>query len=161
MRRREFIVLVGGAAVGWPLTARAQQPVRVRRIGLLMGYPEGDLQAQANVSALREGLWTLGWIEGRNIRIDYRWAGDDADKARTFAKELVGTTPDVIVPSTNQVTAILQQETRAIPIVFAFVGDPVGSSFVTSLSRPGGNPACCDVAWIAGSSPAMTTEGAH
>ncbi len=139
MRRREFIVLVGGAAVGWPLTARAQQPVRVRRIGLLMGYPEGDLQAQANVSALREGLRTLGWIEGRNIRIDYRWAGADADKARTFAKELVGTTPDVIVPSTNQVTAILQQETRTIPIVFAFVGDPVGSGFVTSLSRPGGN----------------------
>ncbi len=161
MRRREFIVLVGGAAAGWPLAARAQQPVRVRWIGLLMGYPEGDLQAQANVSALREGLWTLGWIEGRNIRIDYRWAGDDADKARTFAKELVGTTPDVIVPSTNQVTAILQQETRTIPIVFAFVGDPVGSGFVTSLSRPGGNPACCDVAWIAGSSPAMTTEGAH
>src|SRR6266567_4002338 len=89
MRRREFIVLVGGAAVGWPLTARAQQPVRVRRIGLLMGYPEGDLQAQANVSALREGLRTLGWIEGHNIRIDYRWAGADADKARTFAKELV------------------------------------------------------------------------
>ena len=79
----------------------------------------------------------LGWIEGRNVQIDYRWAGGDPDKARTFAKELIGMTPDVIVPSTNQVTRIVQQETRTIPIVFAFVGDPVGSGFVTSLARPG------------------------
>jgi putative tryptophan/tyrosine transport system substrate-binding protein len=91
-----------------------------------MGYPEGDKQAQAGVIALRKGLQSVGWIEGRNVQSDYRWAGPDADKARTFAKELVGMSPDVIVSSTNQVTAILQQETRTIPIVFAFVGDPVG-----------------------------------
>ena len=139
MRRREFITLLGGGAVAWPLAVRAQQPERMRRIGVLMGYPEGDLQAQAGVNALRKGLQNLGWIEGRNIQSDYRWAGPDAEKARTFAKELTGMTPDVIVSSTNQVTAILQQETRTIPIVFAFVGDPVGSGFVQSLSQPGGN----------------------
>jgi putative ABC transport system substrate-binding protein len=88
---------------------------------------------------LRQGLHSLGWIEGRNIRIDYRWAGADPEKARTLAKELVGMMPDVIVPSTNQVTRILQQETRTIPIVFVFVGDPVGSGFVASLARPGRN----------------------
>jgi putative ABC transport system substrate-binding protein len=104
-----------------------------------MGYPEGDLQAQANVMALREGLLSLGWIEGRNVRIDYRWAGADPDKARSFAKELVGMMPDIIVPSTNQVTEIIHQETRTIPIVFVFVGDPIGSGFVASLARPGGN----------------------
>ena len=139
MKRREFITLLGGGAVAWPLAVRAQQADRVRRIGVLMGYPEGDLQAQAGVNALRKGLQNLGWIEGRNIQSDYRWAGPDAEKARTFAKELTGMTPDVIVSSTNQVTAILQQETRTIPIVFAFVGDPVGSGFVQSLSQPGGN----------------------
>jgi ABC-type uncharacterized transport system substrate-binding protein len=139
MRRREFITLLGGAGVMWPLAARAQQPERMRRIGLLMGYPEGDLQARANVVAFREGLQSLGWIEGRNIRLEFRWAGGDPDKARAFAKELVGMKLDVIVPSTNQVTAILLQETRAIPIVFVFVGDPVGSGFITSLPQPGGN----------------------
>ena len=139
MRRREFITLVGGAAAAWPLAARAQQPERMRRVGVLMGYPEGDKQAQAGVSALRKGLQNLGWIEGQNIHSDYRWAGPDPEKARTFAKELAGMSPDVIVSSTNQVTAIVQHETRTIPIVFAFVGDPVGSGFVQSLSRPGGN----------------------
>ena len=104
-----------------------------------MGYPEGDRQAQANVVAFREGLRSLGWIEGRNIRLEIRWAGGEPDKARAFAKELVGMKLDVIVPSTNQVTEILQHETRTIPIVFVFVGDPVGSRFVASLPRPGGN----------------------
>ncbi len=139
MKRREFILALGGAATMWPLAALAQQPERMRRIGLLMGYPEGDLQARGNVVAFREGLQSLGWIEGRNIRLEFRWAGGDPDKARAFAKELVGMKPDVIVPSTNQVTAILLQETRAIPIVFVFVGDPVGSGFIASLPRPGGN----------------------
>jgi putative tryptophan/tyrosine transport system substrate-binding protein len=125
--------------MAWPLGAQAQQSERIRRIGVLMGYPEGDPQAQANATALRQGLHSLGWIENRNIRIEYRWAGADPEKARTFAKELIGMTPDVIVPSTNQVTRILQQETRTIPIVFVFVGDPVGSGFVASLSRPGRN----------------------
>ena len=139
MKRRDFIALLGGAAAAWPLAARAAQAERMRRIGVLMGYPEGDPQAQANVTALLEGLQSLGWIEGRNVQIDYRWAGGDHDKARTFARELIATMPDVMVPSTNQVTRILQQETPTIPIVFAFVGDPVGSGFVASLARPGKN----------------------
>src|SRR5512143_2131450 len=139
MQRRDFITFVGGAFLTWPLTVRAQQPERMRRIGVLMGYPEGDKQALAGANALRKGLQNLGWIEGRNIQIDYRWPGPDAEKARTFAKELTGMSEEVIVSSTNQVTAILQQETRTIPIVFAFIGDPVGSGFVQSLSRPGGN----------------------
>jgi putative tryptophan/tyrosine transport system substrate-binding protein len=86
MRRREFIGLLGGAAAAWPLAARAKQAERMRRIGVLMGYPEGDVQAQANVTALLQGLQSLGWIEGRNVQIDYRWAGGDPDKARTFAR---------------------------------------------------------------------------
>jgi putative ABC transport system substrate-binding protein len=140
MKRREFITLLGGAAAAWPMRARAQQEgERIRRIGVLMGYPEGDPQAQGNANALRQGLHSLGWIEGRNIRIDYRWAGADPEKARTLAKELIGIMPDVIVPSTNQVTRVVQQETRTIPIVFVFVGDPVGSGFVASLARPGRN----------------------
>jgi ABC-type uncharacterized transport system substrate-binding protein len=139
MRRRDFIKLIGGGAVASPLAVRAQQPERVRRVGVLMGYPEGDKQAQAGVNALRNGLRKLGWIEGQNIHSDYRWAGPDSEKARTYAKELADMAPDVIVSSTNQVTAIVQHETRTIPIVFAFVGDPVGSGFVQSLSRPGGN----------------------
>ena len=138
LKRREFVTLLGGA-VAWPIAARAQQGARMQRIGVLMGYPEGDRQAQANVTALRQGLENLGWIEGRNVQMDYRWAGADPDKARAFAKELVGLAPDVIVPSTNQVTRIVQQETRTIPVVFAFVGDPVGSGFVASLARPGRN----------------------
>jgi ABC-type uncharacterized transport system substrate-binding protein len=138
MRRRDFIGLIGAMAV-WPVAARAQQSERMRRIGVLMGYPEGDPQAQANVTALRQGLGALGWIEGRNVLVDYRWAGGDPQKARTLAKELIVMRPDVIVPSTNQVTRIVQQETRTIPVVFAFVGDPVGSGFVGSLARPGRN----------------------
>src|SRR5262249_38587367 len=105
----------------------------------LMGYPEGDPQAQAIVVALRQELQRLGWTDGRNVRIDTRWAGGDPGKARAFARELIGMAPDVIVPSTNQVTRIVQQETRTIPVVFAFVGDPVGSGFAMSLSRPGRN----------------------
>jgi putative ABC transport system substrate-binding protein len=139
MNRREFITLIGGAAVAWPLAVRAQQPDRVRRIGVLMGFPEGDPHAQVNVKAMRQGLQSMGWIDGKNITIDTRWAGGDLDKARAFAKELVGMAPDVIVPSTNQVTAILRQETSSIPIVFVFVGDPVGSGFAASLANPGGN----------------------
>ena len=130
MRRRDFIKVIGGGAIAWPFSVRAQQPERMRRIGVLMGYPEGDKQAQAGADALRNGLQNLGWTEGRNILIDYRWPGPDAEKARAFAKELTAVSADAIVSSTNQVTAILQQEARTIPIVFAFVGDPVGSGFV-------------------------------
>jgi len=139
LRRRDFIILLGGAAAASPLAARPRQAERMRRIGVLMGYPEGDPQAQANITALLQGLQNLGWIEGRDVRIDYRWAGGDPDKARTFARELIAMMPDLMVSSTNQVTRILQQETRTIPIVFAFVGDPVGSGFAASLARPGKN----------------------
>jgi putative ABC transport system substrate-binding protein len=139
MRRRDFVNLVVGSAVAWPLAALGQQSNHFRRVGLLMGYPEGDKQARANIVAFREGLRNLGWIEGRKIQLELRWAGGEPDKARAFAKELVGMKLDVIVPSTNQVTEILQHETRTIPIVFVFVGDPVGSGFVKSLAHPGGN----------------------
>jgi putative tryptophan/tyrosine transport system substrate-binding protein len=138
VKRREFIAGLGSSAA-WPLVGRAQQRERVRRIGVLMGYPEGDSQAQANVTALRQGLEKLGWGEGRNVQIDYRWAGAEPSKARAFAKELIALVPDVIVPSTNQVTRIVQQETHAIPVVFAFVGDPIGSGFAASLAHPGRN----------------------
>jgi putative ABC transport system substrate-binding protein len=138
MNRREFVTLIGSAAATWPMAALAQTG-RPRRIGVLMGYPEGDPKAQSNMKAMRQGLQTLGWIEGQNLTIDYRWAGADPDKARAYARELIGMAPDVIVPSTNQVTAILRQETSSIPIVFVFVGDPVGSGFAASLAKPGGN----------------------
>jgi putative ABC transport system substrate-binding protein len=137
MRRRDFISLLGAAAA-WPLAARAHAE-GMRHVGLLMGYPEGDVEGQASAAAFQRRLQELGWTEGRNIQFDTRWAGADPNKARTFAKELVAITPDVIVPSTNLVTAILQQETLTIPIVFVLVGDPVGSGFVASMARPGGN----------------------
>jgi ABC-type uncharacterized transport system substrate-binding protein len=118
---------------------RAQQGERIRRVGVLMPYPEGDVEGQASVAAFQRGLQDLGWTEGRNIRFDIRWAGGNPEKARAFAKELIGMTPDVIVASSNLVTTILQQETRTIPIVFVLVGDPVGSGYVASIAQPGGN----------------------
>jgi putative ABC transport system substrate-binding protein len=138
VRRREFIVLLGSAA-GWPLAARAQQGEPSRRVGILLPYFDGDAEGKAVVAAFQRGLQDLGWTEGRNIRFDIRWAGGDPDKARTFAKELVAMTPDVIVPSSNLVTTIMQQETRSIPLVFILVGDPVGSGYVASMAQPGGN----------------------
>jgi putative ABC transport system substrate-binding protein len=139
MRRREFITLIGGATAAWSLAARAQQPNRMRRVGLLMGYVEGDADGQANLTVFRQGLQALGWIEDRNIQIDVRWGGADPDKARTFARGLVAMAPDVIVPNTNLMMAVLQKETHTIPIVFVFVGDPVASGYVANLARPGGN----------------------
>jgi putative tryptophan/tyrosine transport system substrate-binding protein len=139
VKRREFISLLGGAAAGWPLAARAQQGERMRRIGVLMGYPDSDAAGQAYVAAFREGLQKLGWAEGRNIRIDFRWAaGSDAESMQRFAKELVALQPDLILSHSTPTTTALLQETRTIPIVFATVGDPVGSGFVTSFPRPGG-----------------------
>jgi putative ABC transport system substrate-binding protein len=138
MKRREFIMLLGGAAA-WPLAARAQQAERVRRIGVVMALPENDSESQARIAALRENLQKLGWIEGRNLRIDYRWAVSDPDRARTIAKELVGLSLDVIMPATTQMVAALQAETRSIPIVFENLSDPIGTGLVTSLARPGGN----------------------
>jgi putative ABC transport system substrate-binding protein len=139
MRRREFITLLGGVTAGCPLIVRAQQIDRVRRIGVLMGYAESDREGQANFAAFREGLQKLGWTEGRNIRIDTRWAAADADLMQRFAKELVALQPDLILTQNTPTTAVVLQQTRTIPIIFANVSDPIGSSFVVSFSRPGGN----------------------
>jgi putative tryptophan/tyrosine transport system substrate-binding protein len=137
MRRREFITLIGSAAA-WPFTARAQ-PDRIRRIGILMGYAEGDAEGQAYVAAFREGCQKLGWTEGRNIRIDSRWGALDAESLQRFAKELVALEPDLVLAQSTPTTAALLQQTRTIPIVFGIVADPVGSGFVASFARPGGN----------------------
>ena len=139
MRRREFITLVGGTVTAWPLVTRAQQPEQVRRIGVLMGFAETDREGQTFVTAFREALQRLGWAEGRNIRIDYRWTGLNAELVQRFAKELVALQPDLILSHTTPTTTALLQQTRTIPIVFAIVGDPVGSGFVATFSRPGGN----------------------
>ncbi len=139
MRRRDLITLLGGVAATWPFAARAQQTERLRRIGLLMSFAESDPAAQARVAAFREGLLTLGWAEGRNVHIDIRWAADDAALMQRFAKELVALQPDLILSHNTPTTATLLQQTRTIPIVFAVVSDPVGSGFVASFSRPGGN----------------------
>jgi putative ABC transport system substrate-binding protein len=137
MKRRKFITLLGGAAA-WPLAARAQQ-AGIRRIGVLMGWAENDPEAKSDLAAFVQGLEQLGWAGGRNLRIDYRWAGGNADLMRTFAKELVELQPDVILANTTPVTAALQRETHTIPIVFVIVSDPVGAGFLASLPRPGGN----------------------
>jgi ABC-type uncharacterized transport system substrate-binding protein len=139
MRRREFITLLGGATAAWPLAARAQQPDRVRRVAVLMGYSEADLEAKELLWEFKEALSELGWIEGRNLLMVVRWAPGRTDLMRTFAKELVGLQPDVILADSTPVTAALKRETFRIPIVFAAVADPVGSEFVASLARPGGN----------------------
>ncbi|MGA8470953.1 MAG: ABC transporter substrate-binding protein [Pseudolabrys sp.] len=138
MRRREFLTLVG-AAVAWPIAARAQQPDRMRRIGVLMGFAESDREGQAFVAAFREGLQKLGWAEGRNIRIDYRWTALDKALIQQFAKELVALQPDLILTQSTPATAELLQQTRTIPIVFGLVADPIGSGFVASFPQPGGN----------------------
>jgi putative tryptophan/tyrosine transport system substrate-binding protein len=138
MRRRDFITLIGGAAA-WPIVAQAQSPQSVRRIGVIMGLPESDRQGQACLQAFRLSLESRGWVVGRNIQIDDRWAEGDPGKARSYAMELIRLAPSVIVTHTNQVTEIVRRETDSIPIVFASLGDPVGSGLVASLNRPGGN----------------------
>jgi len=140
MKRRELMALFGGAAVAWPLAVHAQQLERMRRVGVLMGYAESDPEGHARVSAFREGLQRLGWEVGRNIRIDTRWAPPgDAELRQRFAQELVALQPDLILSHGTPSTAALLPQARTIPIVFAGVSDPVGSSFVASFSRPGGN----------------------
>jgi len=138
MRRREFITLIGGAAAS-PLAARAQQPERVRRIGVLVPGLAADLEYQNRIAAFQQGLQGLGWIDGRNARIDYRWGGGDADRIRNYAAELVALAPDVIFAVASSAMGALQQVTRTVPIVFATVADPVGAGYVDSLARPGGN----------------------
>ena len=139
MRRRDFITVLGGTAVVLPLAARAQSD-RVRRIGVLMAHAENDPEFQAYIAAFREGLQKLGWTEGRNIRIDSRWGAlDDAESRQRSAKELVALQPDLILTQNTPPTASMLQQTRTIPIIFVVVADPVGSGFVESLARPGGN----------------------
>jgi putative ABC transport system substrate-binding protein len=142
MHRRDFITLLGGAAaassVSWPFPARAQQPSQVRRIGMLIGYTENDPETQARLAAFRQGLDHLGWTEGRNLRIDYRFAPAGPDQAQRFAKELLALRPDILVGNSTPATAALLRETRTIPVVFVGVSDPLGSGFVASIARPGG-----------------------
>jgi putative ABC transport system substrate-binding protein len=139
MQRREFIMLLGGATVAWPLAAGAQQAGPVRRIGVLIGFEESDPDVQSWFAAFRGALAKLGWTEGSNLRIELRWAGYDPVRMKTFAKELVDLRPDAILSVTTPVTGALVRETQTIPIVIATVADPISSGFVTSLGRPGGN----------------------
>jgi putative tryptophan/tyrosine transport system substrate-binding protein len=140
MRRREFITLLGGAAVAWPVAARAQQqPDRVRRIGVLQPINESDPEGQVRKAAFVRGLQKFGWTEGANVMIDYRWGGSDTDRIRRYAAELTGMRPEVIWTTGALALLPLKRATRDIPIVFTQVYDPVGSGFVTSLTRPGGN----------------------
>ena len=138
MRRREFITLLGGAAA-WPLAARAQQPEPMRRIGVLFPGGADDQGGQARLTAFLQGLQSLGWTDGRNVRIEYRWGGNDAERLRKLAEELAELAPDVILATGTEALGRLLQTTRTIPIVFVQVTDPVGGGFVKSLARPGGN----------------------
>ena len=137
--RRNFITLLGGAAAAWPLAARAQQPDRMRRVGVLVSLAAQDQMASARLAALAQGLQELGWIVGRNVQIETRWGGGDPGKFREYSKELVAQAPDVIVASGGSVMGPLLQLTRTVPIVFTAVTDPVGAGFVDSLAHPGGN----------------------
>jgi putative tryptophan/tyrosine transport system substrate-binding protein len=138
MRRRDFVTLLGGAAV-WPLDAGAQSGERVRRIGVLMGFAEDDPTAQSWIAAFRHALTQLGWSEGNNLHTEVRWGAADPDRIRTLAKELVDLRLDAIFDQTTPVTDALARATQTIPIVFVYVGDPIGSGFVASLARPGRN----------------------
>jgi ABC-type uncharacterized transport system substrate-binding protein len=139
VKRRDFITLLGGAAAAWPLTARAQQPDRMRRIGVIMGFGEDDKVWQVYLATFKRRLQDFGWSEGRNIRYDYHFTGDSTERMRGAAAEVVGTAPDVIFVSTNPVVSAVQQLTRTIPIVFTWVSDSVGSGYVANLAHPGGN----------------------
>ncbi|HMF21361.1 MAG TPA: ABC transporter substrate-binding protein [Pseudolabrys sp.] len=138
MRRREFITLLCGAATAWPLTARAQQS-RIRRVGVLMAVTESDADVRSGVAIFQQSLRELGWTDGRNLRIDYRWGDADPARIQSLAKELVGLQPDVLVAHSTPSAKGLLQVTRSIPIVFLTVTDPLGQGLVASLARPGGN----------------------
>jgi ABC-type uncharacterized transport system substrate-binding protein len=139
MQRREFILALGGAAASWPLAARGQQAERMRRIGVLMNQAMDDPEGQARLAAFLQELQQLGWTDGRNLRIDFRWGAGDAERTRRYAAELVALAPDVILGSTSPAVAGLQQATSTVAIVFVQLADPVGAGFVDSLARPGGN----------------------
>src|SRR5439155_7602685 len=139
MKRREFISLLGGEAASWPLAARAQQSERMRRIVVVAAFTENGPDSQARIAAFRGELQQLGWTDGRNVRIDYRWGGADQDRYRTYAAELVGLAPDVLLATNTSTVRALQKTTRSVPIVFATATDPIGGGLVASMSRPGGN----------------------
>ena len=139
MRRREFITVVGGAAVSWPLMAQAQQPERPRRVSVLLGVPENDPETKSRVRAFRLGMRDAGWVEGRNVQIDYRYAGTDRDAIKKHVAELIWLAPDVIVANSSPVMALLRPATDTIPIIFVVVNDPVGQGFISNLAHPGGN----------------------
>jgi putative tryptophan/tyrosine transport system substrate-binding protein len=139
MKRRGFIILLSGAALAWPLAAHAQQPERMRHVGALMPFPQNDPASQARVTAFAQALERLGWVEGKNIHVDYRFASGDPALYKTYAAELIGLKPDALLASPQPATAALRQLTRKIPIVAVYLADPVGQGFVQSLARPGGN----------------------
>src|SRR6516164_9326801 len=139
MKRRAFITLLGGAAAAWPLAARAQQPERMRRIGVLIaGLTEKDSEGQLRMAAFRQGLQNLGWVEGRNVHIEERWPGGNNERLRSFAAELVGMRPDAIFAGNEAATMALQRTASTVPTVFAQVSDPVAAGLVSSVARPGG-----------------------
>src|ERR1700693_4307372 len=139
MNRRRFVGSVAGGLLAVPLAARAQQPERMRRIGLLSFYAENDAEGPRYIAKSQEALKQLGWAHGRSVQIDYRWAGADRDRFQRYATELVGLKPDLIVGQSTPAVAALLRATRAIPIVFVNVSDPIGSGFIESLAPPGGN----------------------
>jgi putative ABC transport system substrate-binding protein len=139
MKRRDFIALLGGMVIAWPLAARAQQSERTRHVAILMSGAESDPETQARLAGIRQGLSRFGWSEGRNVEIDYRYASASAEQARLLARDLVALKPEVIVAPSVVVATALQRETRAIPIVFVGAIDPVGAGLVATLARPGGN----------------------
>src|SRR5262245_21749734 len=140
MRRRDFIKVIGSGALAWPLAAPAEQSGRLRRVGVLMAHAESDPEFHAYLAAFREGLQKLGWTEGRNVHIEFRWGAlDDAEARQRAAKELIELQPEIILSQNTPPTASMLQQTRTIPVVFVVVADPVGSGFVQNLARPGGN----------------------
>src|SRR5262249_22186351 len=139
MKRREFITLLGGAAAVWPVAARAQQRERMRRIAVFLPYTATDPVSMSRIAALLQGLQEFGWTEGRNVRIDFRWGAGEAEQFRKIAAELTALSPDVVLAVGTLAVAALQRTTRAVPVVFVQVSDPVGGGIVESLARPGGN----------------------
>ena len=138
MRRRDFIKVIAGSAVGWPHAARAQRPDAMRKIGMIMGFPESDPQARPRVNAFLAALQELGWNDGGNIKMEYRWAAGEENRIRAAAADLVAQAPDVIVAHGSEGTSAVKSYTRTIPIVFVQVSDPVGLGVVESLAHPGG-----------------------
>src|SRR4051794_29072292 len=139
MKRRDFVLALGGATVAWPLAARAQQPERMRRIGVLMNASPNESESQARLAAFMQELEKAGWVAGRNVRIDTRWSLSDAGRVRRDAAELIGLHPDVVLAGVGSTIPSLQQASRTVPIVFAQAVDPEGANIIESLARPGGN----------------------